>query len=182
MQLPMRPSPLRHTLAVLRQILGLGQKEMAALIGCSRPTIQAIELGKLKLSDKLGDRIREQTHISLLWLMKNDVHEPPISTHEKPYTKAIFEEVQSRLRNPTPRVDDLSDAANYFGAVVSQIAATLVSAYEQNKLALCQYRLMTYNQHLFDDFGESEKFLNAIRKSSANTFENIRTQFIVHIG
>ena len=41
----MRLSPQRHTLAVLRILLNLTQKEMAEIAGCSRPTIQAVELG-----------------------------------------------------------------------------------------------------------------------------------------
>ena len=59
----MRPSPQRHTLAVLRTLIGLTQKEMAQLLDCSTPTIQAIELGKLKLSLDLAQRVQFQTGV-----------------------------------------------------------------------------------------------------------------------
>ena len=178
----MRLSPQRHTLAVLRTVIGITQKEMAALLECSVPTVQAVELGKLKLSDRLGERVREQTHISLQWLLDNNVGQPPVGDGGKPYTKAIFEEVQSRIRNPAPDPIDITAAHCFFHSIVRQLAASLVSAYENNKLALCQYRLMTSNQHLFEEFGESASLLAATDKDGKRAVENVRLQFILHIS
>src|SRR5947207_12261211 len=96
----MRISPQRHALAVLRVLLGLTQKEMADLADCSVPTIQAVELGKLKLSVDLASRIHFKTGISPEWLLANDVSEPPVSSQGKPYTKAVFEQVQAALLAP----------------------------------------------------------------------------------
>src|SRR5213082_2643402 len=97
---PMRPSPQRHTLAVLRTLIGFTQKEMAAILGCSVPTIQAVELGKLKLSTDLAQRVHFQTGVSPEWLLATDVSKPPVSSHGKPYTKALFEEMQAALLSP----------------------------------------------------------------------------------
>jgi len=84
----MRPSPQRHTLAVLRTIIGITQKEMAAILECSTPTIQAVELGKLNLSSGLAQRVAFQTGISVEWLLANDINKPPVSARGDSYTKA----------------------------------------------------------------------------------------------
>jgi DNA-binding XRE family transcriptional regulator len=94
----MKPSPLKHPLAVLRKIIGLGQKELAALVGCSTETIQAIELKKLKLSEELSGKIAEQTGVSAEWLWHADVNVPPrkwmavpwMLLRKDPYTKDCF--------------------------------------------------------------------------------------------
>lgn len=57
MSASMRISPQRHTLAVLRTVIGITQKEMAGILECSVPTVQAIELGKLKMSLKLAGNL-----------------------------------------------------------------------------------------------------------------------------
>ena len=91
----MRVSPQSHTLAVLRSLIGLTQKEMAVVLHCSTPTIQAIELGRLKLSEKLAGMVSLKTGINLAWLLKNDVNQPPIDIKGKAYTKETFEQFQS---------------------------------------------------------------------------------------
>src|SRR5258706_8726965 len=100
MSLLMRPSPQRHTLAVLRTLIGFTQKEMAQILECSTATVQAVELGKLKLSLDLAERVHFQTGISTEWLLADDVSQPPVSVRGKPYTKAVFEEMRAALLSP----------------------------------------------------------------------------------
>ena len=90
----MKRSPLRHPVAVLRQIIGLGQKELAELVGRSRRTIQAIELGSLKLSVELADKLVRETSVAFHWLMNGDAEAPPISTAGTPYVREDFELTQ----------------------------------------------------------------------------------------
>jgi transcriptional regulator with XRE-family HTH domain len=73
----MRPSPFRHPVAVLRNILEMSQTEFGALSDCSSRTIQAVELGKLPLSESLALRIAHSTGISIEWLLKGDPAAPP---------------------------------------------------------------------------------------------------------
>src|SRR5437867_8537482 len=96
----MRPSPQRHTLAVLRTLIGLTQKELAQILDCSVPTVQAVELGKLKLSMDLAQRVNFQTAIDTEWLVTDDVSQPPVSGQGKPYTKSLFENRQAALLSP----------------------------------------------------------------------------------
>jgi DNA-binding XRE family transcriptional regulator len=53
----MRKSKSTHGLARIRLSMGITQGEMANLLGVSRSTIQAIELGKLDMSPKLEARM-----------------------------------------------------------------------------------------------------------------------------
>ena len=78
----MRPSPLRHPLAVLRYIIGLGQQDLADLCGCSRPTIQAVELLKLRLSKNLAIKIADATGVNVAWLLDSN---PNVPANAGPY-------------------------------------------------------------------------------------------------
>src|ERR1039458_7132622 len=97
---PMRLSPQRHTLAVLRTVIGITQKEMAEILECSTATVQAIELGKLKMSMKLAGDLFHQTSINLDWLMNDDVSKPPVDYEDNPYTRESFEVTQAALFAP----------------------------------------------------------------------------------
>ncbi len=148
----MRPSPQRHTVAVLRQIIGLGQKELAELVECSRPTIQAVELGKLKLSDKLASRIARETGISLKWLMDDNVNAPPVERDGDPYSRQVFERVQSNvLFQDAGVVDGLVRMSLVLNT--SRIAAILLAAYKRGKFPLCSYKLGKALEELSDEFG-----------------------------
>jgi transcriptional regulator with XRE-family HTH domain len=67
---------LRH----LRITLGLSQKEMSSLAGCTRHTIESLEMGRLKLSTSLGFKFAQATGVDYGWLMAND--EVPIINNE----------------------------------------------------------------------------------------------------
>jgi len=88
----MRNSPLRHPLAVLRTTLGLTQSEMADLVGRSRVTVQAVELGKLPLSEGLAARIAEETGVHVGWLLDGDPAEPALKADGGSYTRADYEQ------------------------------------------------------------------------------------------
>ena len=48
------------------------QQQLADLVDCSRLTIQAIESGKLRLSERLAQRVWLQTGVSISWLLQHD--------------------------------------------------------------------------------------------------------------
>jgi hypothetical protein len=54
----------------------MNQTQSATLIGRSRPTVQAVELCKLPLSNKLADDISKATGIDPSWLMAGDPQAP----------------------------------------------------------------------------------------------------------
>jgi DNA-binding XRE family transcriptional regulator len=73
----MPPSVRRHNLARIRDQLSLTQADLAKLVGCSLPTIKAVETGKLALSDGLASRISQALDfLDKDWLLKNDLNSP----------------------------------------------------------------------------------------------------------
>jgi len=93
----MKPSPLKHTLAILRHAIGpdMTQKEMARLVKRSPVTIQKIELLKLPLAESLGLEIAYRTGVKVDWLMKNDINAPIVDSDLQPYTRETFERRQA---------------------------------------------------------------------------------------
>ena len=66
----------RHVLAVLRRALHLTQAELADLARCAAPSIESIEILRLKLSPSLAARIALATGCDLDWLLENDISKP----------------------------------------------------------------------------------------------------------
>jgi DNA-binding XRE family transcriptional regulator len=92
----MRISPLKHPVAILRTTLGLGQSELAAKLGCSWRAIQSIELGTLKLSAKMANKICDETGVHFNWLMAGDPDAPIIDERGWPWKKENYYDAQGR--------------------------------------------------------------------------------------
>ena len=152
MQYTMRRSPQRHPLAVLRLKLGLGQKEMAALLKCSRPTIQAIELGKLKLSERLATEIAIQTGASLDWLLAGNPAAPQ-SQWGGEYTMEEFERVQADLVQPRTDETDLEYISEFYLDCVSRLGEALLAAIKADHYPIFRYRLRQLLQRVEEEFG-----------------------------
>lgn len=159
----MRLSNQTHTLAVLRLRAGLTQKEMAAVLHCSAPTIQAVELGRLKLSEKLAGLASLKTGINLAWLLENDVNQPPVDIKGRPYTKAIFEEYQAIADiKKDPQVEnDLALVCR--DQTVSRLHGLLLRAFQDSNTELCAYKL----SKAFDELEKQFRVTGADRKAAS---------------
>src|SRR6266404_4602819 len=157
----MRPSPLRHPLAVLRQIINLTQKQLANLAECSCPTIQAIELGKLQISAKLAQRIAYRTGINPGWLLANDVAQKPTLGDGTPFTKATFEMEQASLTRPAIRSGELEAIRLEIITVVERLAANCSSAYQTDRVWLWTYKVEVALAALEKEFG-TDKSINPV--------------------
>lgn len=157
----MRVSSQSHTLAVLRLLVGLTQKEMAAVLHCSAPTIQAIELGRLKMSGKLAGLASLKTGINLAWLLENDVSKPPLDIKSRPYTKATFEEFQAIADiKKDPQMEN--EAALFCrDQIIGRLHALLLRAYLNNDTDLCAYKL----SKAFDELEKQFQVTAADRKT-----------------
>ena len=146
----------KHVLAVLRRILGLKQKEMANLVGCSTATIQAVEYGKLVLSEKLAVEVQRQTGVDLTWLRSNDVLKPALNRVGGPYTKALFEQTQAQTFLKT-RVRDLETDGVTIRFEISRLVARLAcgacAAIKAGKYPLFIYKYSKALEDLQKEFG-----------------------------
>jgi transcriptional regulator with XRE-family HTH domain len=160
----MRLSNQGHTLAVLRLLVGLTQKEMATVLHCSAPTIQAVELGRLKLSEKLAGLASLQTGINLAWLLENDVSKPPIDIKGRPYTKAIFEEFQAiaDIKKDPQMGNEVALLCR--DQIVARLHALLLRAYLNNDSDLCAYKL----SKAFDELEKQFQVTAADRKAASS--------------
>lgn len=130
----MRPSPLRHPLAILRQITNLTQKQLADLAECSSSAIQGIELKKLPMSRKLALRIAYQTGVNPDWLLANDVSQQPTCGNGNPFTKESFEEEQASLKRPVIGVGGLEAIRLELITALERLASSAISAHKDNRL------------------------------------------------
>ena len=160
----MRLSNQSHTLAVLRLRAGLTQKEMAAVLHCSAPTIQAVELGRLKLSEKLAGLASLRTGINLAWLLENDVTKPPVDIKGRPYTKAIFEEYQAiaDIKKVPPVENDLALLCR--DQTLNRLHGLLLRAFQDNNTELCAYKV----SKAFDELEKQFHVTGADRKAACS--------------
>ena len=115
---PMRRSPLRHPLAILRTTIGLTQKEMADLVNRAPSTIQSVELGKLPLSEDLAMLIAEATGVDPGWLLEEDPTTPPrkgptamgMGSGTGDYGRPEFEFHRAFLESPVASNEELKAA------------------------------------------------------------------------
>ena len=94
----MRPSPKLHVVALLRLQLGMTQGQFAKKVGCSRETIQSVELLRFKrgISEKLAGAISSFTGVSMSWLEANDLTAPPVTIGDDVFTVSGFERYRER--------------------------------------------------------------------------------------
>jgi len=198
--LVMRTSPRRHALAVLRLTLGLGQKEMAQLVGCSAATIQSVELnsGRLKLSSSLAERISKETGVAVRWLLQNDTAAPIIDVAGEPFTAETFKRHRASRERPKTDFRDTAYVLRMATLAAWRITAAMVQAYEDDKFNLCDHAVFEACRNIESEFGSSAtmgrqenggirnpKSFEEIEKWASNELERLRfkkaneTKFVV---
>ena len=134
----MKLSPLRTPLAVLREFVSresgqhFGQKQLADLIGRSTATVQAIELGKLALSQDLAAVIEAKTGVSADWLLAGNLRRPMTNTYGARFTLDDFDLHRATASMPSPQFEDPMLAASHsmgllFGERLAQVFAAAAS-------------------------------------------------------
>ena len=98
--MPSRPREIRPIRAI-RKALGLNQGEMGELLGIARPTVERLENGTLKMSDRIVEQYSRQTGCDI-------VDGVPASTIDgEPFTKEAFLEHQDSVhRVAESQIDD----------------------------------------------------------------------------
>jgi len=145
-------------LALLRATIGQTQQEFAELVGCSLPTIRAIEQRKLALSEKLAQKLSDETGVRISWLLDGDATRPPSDANEVLVTKESFEQHQVNLvrrRIPLPPEERT-------GQILAKncrlLMSILVSAERHGNQDLCGYKIGEALEELKKQFGSDQEF------------------------
>src|SRR5260221_12956378 len=103
----MRSSSKNNPVRTVRRICRLTQAELAKMIGCARLTITTLESGKLKISEKMAEKIALHTGASRSWLLGNntEVAAGCVRDLQRPLTAEGF--LMRRAGVGDPRVDRL---------------------------------------------------------------------------
>jgi transcriptional regulator with XRE-family HTH domain len=155
----MRRSPLRHPLAVLRQTIGLTQKELAALLKCSRQAVQAIELDELPLSERTAANIARVTGVNAMWLAAGNPKAPIEDMLGKPYTLDTFARTQANVNGPIPHVD-ATHALIYLW--LGGLLATILGAIESGERSLCYLKVSKTLEQLRKEFRPHRGLLHEV--------------------
>jgi len=143
-----KPFTERHPLAVLRRVIGKTQPQMAEMLGCSAATIQSIEVGRLRMSERLAQKISLKTDISPGWLLQGDSVAPPVDTTGAPYTQESFE-MNQPIMHPLPVIG----VSDWLSGIWRQVLGILASAHKRGELPLCEYKLRESLRALEQRFG-----------------------------
>jgi transcriptional regulator with XRE-family HTH domain len=150
----MRTSSRKTTTAILREILGIKDFEMAKILDRTVHTIHSLESGRLKLSPELATKMFHETGISLDWLLKGDPTAPPISGRGEPYTRAKFDQAQAEKINydqPNPIFRNI-DALGFCARLISILESA--SSHKNYQMAL--YKINSALDSLRGEFGMDE--------------------------
>lgn len=162
---------MRHPLAVLRHILRMNQAQLGELCGHSGRTIQAVELGKLALSEGLAHRIAQATGISVEWLLNGDPTVPPkadcpagMRSPERAYHYEVYEahraaaEVETHAAAGEDRqntIEQVADSHSYHDEMVKRdrellalCAALLERTRSTNAAAVIRWRIRNFLDEL----------------------------------
>jgi hypothetical protein len=118
---------------------------MADMVRCSTRTIQAIELGQLRLSESLGERIAFETGVDLGWLMMNDTSTPIIGDMEygDTYTKEEYEQHRANISGVFTIDGEVELGTTMWRAkgMIGQLLGLYVDATYKRKLKLFDWKV-----------------------------------------
>jgi hypothetical protein len=108
----------------------------------SLPAIQSIETGRLRLSNKLAERISFETGIGAEWLTRDNLSRKPVDFLGTPYEKSTFETMQAEKQGMAATLFRNHKALTlHFTANVVSIAAIMAKAFQTKKGAICHFKL-----------------------------------------
>ena len=139
----MRPSSCKSTLTVMRSVAGITMAQLARLIDCNPNSLQQIELGRLRLSEKMAEKIALHTGIDMYWLLRGDYGARPVSQHDPnlPYTREIYQRTRAEISRPRADPMDGKMLDGFLAGAYQQFCAAALEAYGRDDLIYFYYRL-----------------------------------------
>jgi hypothetical protein len=137
----------------------------------SRPTIQAVELGKLALSRRLAERVSLHTGVSVNWLLANKYKIPPTCQRDPqmPFSRQVFDITRAEISNPRIGPGDRMVQYNTLSSVYCRLASMLLGAYRADKTVYFQHKLRLLLDELETEFPRANDFQGTDDQISAAT-------------
>ena len=157
-----RPNKLRHPIKLVREATGLSQKKFAALIGHSKDTIQAIEIGRHNPSQLLAEKIFVQTGALPKTLLK--LGGSPLDIEGEPYTRDSFARWTLTIKGPLQREKGAIRYLNWL------VATLQYAALRAGKLFPIQYQLDRRIAELVSEFGLRNSITGLLNDRSPTRF------------
>jgi DNA-binding XRE family transcriptional regulator len=162
-----RQNKLRHPIKLVREATGLSQKRFAALVGHSKDTIQAIEIGRHNPSRLLTEKIFVQTGAVPETLLK--LRGSPLDIEGEPYTCDSFARWTSTINKPHARLLPREKGAiRYLNWLVSTLQNAALRA---GKLFAIQYQLDTRIAELVREFRLQDRITGLLKERPYTRFQ-----------
>jgi transcriptional regulator with XRE-family HTH domain len=143
----------QSTLAVLRGIMHLTPEQMGKRLGCSRHTVNSIEVNRIPLGEERAQKLFHDTGVSLSWLLANDPAVPPVTSHGVAYTHARFVEYEAKKKSFFDQQRPWFRRNNAIG-FCAHLFAILENANAQKKYYLATYKVDKAIKELQQEFGQ----------------------------
>jgi len=166
----------QHTVRVLRKLCGLSQAELAQIIDCARLTVHGLEAGKLKLSDKMAERIALHTGISAGWLLANNPKRKPVCQFDSArlFTKEVFEMRRAEVLDSRTDPVDLFLLSRTVESSCSRLRGCARAAYCSDEIIYFNYKVRQFLEDVEQRWkisGQSglskDEFWQSLEKDSA---------------
>jgi transcriptional regulator with XRE-family HTH domain len=165
-------SKRKTTVAVLRQELGLSVDEFAKLIDKSVATINSLETGRLKLSEETAFKIQEETGVEMEWLLKAGPREKPYVLSfkgygtRKPYTKELFEQIQSSKGRKSYYLKDPKHHLIPAISIVCDLLSVYTKAEQAGREDLATYLMCQFLDQLVERMGKDDDLFLRLNKNA----------------
>jgi transcriptional regulator with XRE-family HTH domain len=153
MQQPGQHIAHHTTMAVLRRSIGLTQGEMASVLGCSLPTVRAVEQRKLNLSKRLAQKAAYRTGADTAWLLKGDPVEPAVGPGGEVINGENFLKRQATLAIPGKKLPREEVTGRILSRNCRHFMAVLLAAERQGKGEFLNYQLHGFLKEMEKQLG-----------------------------
>jgi len=120
------------------------------MIGCARLTITTLESGKLKISEKMAEKLALHTGASKSWLLGNNPEVAAVCERDpqRPFTSEVF--WMTRVEVDDPRLDplDVRQIENVVVELYARMIEAAIKAYDSSKVVSFKCMLREFREKL----------------------------------
>jgi transcriptional regulator with XRE-family HTH domain len=148
--------------AVLRNMLELSIDEFGKLVGIAPSSVKSLENGRLALSEKTAFRIKDETGVSVAWLLNGNSKQKPYVERlpdgsSTLYTKERFERIQATKLEPNDESQEkLELRYDRAIAIITDWLSAYFHADEKGEADLAEYLMRKALEEIVDRFGKDD--------------------------